>query len=266
MKRDGSGGGLAERRYGYAAELYRLVHRGNSGDRSFYSRACRDAASVLELGCGYGRLISALVPRAGGYVGVELDAGMLRLARQARAGLSPAVAKRVALVRGDMCGFTLARRFDRVVIPHSGLFCLGTDAQVLACLRRVRAHLELDGELIFDTYSADAFHRDGDPEDEAEDRWEWLTRVGDAERAYDVFERTRWQRELQRMTVRYRYTPVGGGRSRLGVIEHRYLLREQMLALLRRAGFRVLGRHGDFRGGRLLKGSELVVVRAARMR
>lgn len=258
MSRDEHGGG------GYPAELYRLVHRGSPADRAFYSRACRGASEVLELGCGYGRLMSALVPRAGRYLGLELDAGMLRLARRQRALLPDAVARRVELVRGNMRTFEFERRFDRVVIPHSGLFCLASNADVLACLRRVRRHLALDGELIFDTYSADAFHRDGDPDDAAEDRWEWLTRAGELPRSYDVFERTRWQQKPQRMTVRYRYTPVGGGRSRQGVIEHRYLLRAQMVALLKQAGLRVIARHGDFRGGRLLASSELIVVRARR--
>jgi tRNA G46 methylase TrmB len=43
-----------------AAELYRLTHRGNPGDVGFYRKLCSGVQSVLELGCGYGRLLAAL--------------------------------------------------------------------------------------------------------------------------------------------------------------------------------------------------------------
>jgi SAM-dependent methyltransferase len=239
-----------------------LLHRGNPGDTSFYAAHCRNSGAVLELGCGYGRLIPSLLPRRGRYVGLDIDAGLLRAARRRRSALPAETAARVVLTRGDMRAFRLRARFDRIVIAHSGLFCLPSDAAVLACLRCARAHLRPGGELILDTYAADAFHRDADPDDPDGERWQWLTQVAAGDTSYDVFERTRWRHAAQRMHVRYRYVPSDGSPPREGAIMHRYLLSGQLRDLLERAGFRVLARHGDFEGGRFRTRGDTLIVRA----
>jgi len=247
---------------GYDAELYALVHRGTPGDLSFYARACGGARAVLELGCGYGRLLPALADVAGSYVGLDCDAGLLRLARRARAALDEPARAKVKLRRGDMRAFRIPERFDRILIPHSGLFCLQRDADVLACLRCVRAHLQDGGELLLDSYAADGFHERSRPSDVSAETEEWLARVAMAAVEYDVYERSRWDRRRRHMTVTYRHVPVGGGRAREGVIDHRYLMSAQLRALLERAGFVVVEQSGGFRGQRLSRRSELMVVRA----
>ena len=49
--------------FSYDAELYELLHSGTPGDLAFYRKWCRGADNVLELGCGYGRVLCALSPR-----------------------------------------------------------------------------------------------------------------------------------------------------------------------------------------------------------
>jgi SAM-dependent methyltransferase len=250
----------------YEPELYQLVHRGSPGDLAFYAEACRGAGEVLELGCGYGRLLSTIAPLVASYWGLDRDAGLLRLARRRRARLRASVASRISLLRGDMRAFRFETRFDRILIPHSGLFCLGSDAEVLACLRCVRRHLSGAGELVIDSYSADAFHRDSRPSDLPDDHQEWVKRVTLANVQYDVYESSSWNRAAQRMTVTYHHVPRAGGRVREAVIEHRYLLRAQLYALLRRAGLAPLHSRGGFAGERFGRDSETLVVRARRPR
>jgi SAM-dependent methyltransferase len=238
------------------------VHRGTPGDQAFYARACRGARAVLELGCGYGRLLPALAGVVDSYVGLDCDAGLLRLARRERVALGEPACTGVKLRRGDMRAFSMRERFDRILIPHSGLFCLQRDADVLECLRCARSHLRDRGELVLDSYAADGFHECSRPSDRSAEAEEWLARVAVAAVQYDVYERSRWDRRRQRMTVSYRYVPDGPGRVREGVIEHRYLLGAQLRTLLERAGYVVVEQSGGFRGQRLSRGSELMVVRA----
>src|SRR5688572_33036529 len=106
---------------GYDPALYALVHRGNPGDRAFYELATAGAGSVLELGCGYGRLLPVLTQGGARYLGIDLDPGLLALARKARRALPEAQRARVTLRAEDMRSFRGAARFDRIVIPHSGL-------------------------------------------------------------------------------------------------------------------------------------------------
>lgn len=247
----------------YPPELYALVHRGVAGDRAFYVRACQGAQRVLELGCGYGRLIPALAGTGARYQGLELDPGLLRMARRVRRSLAPALRARVSLRHGDMRSFQFRARFDRILLPYSTLYCLQTERDVRRCLRCVREHLTEDGELILDAYAADRFHDALCPATMTGEQREFLTRVTGARVSYLVFERTRWIRRQQRFVVTYEYESERGELS-TGTIHHRYLLRADLQRLLTNAGFRITHLARDFEGGRYSKRSEHLVLRASR--
>ena len=228
-------------------ELYALAHRGTPGDVDFYLDACRGADPLLELGCGYGRLLLPLA-RAGHRVwGVEHDPGLLALARAAVAGQDRATRGRVTLLPADMRTLDLGQRFARVLIPFSGLYCLPDEAAQVRCLAGAARHLAPDGRLVLDAWPADDFHAHGDPADDERDdgpvvSLQWRGRL------WDVHERSRWERGAQRLDVRYEYRPRDGGAARADVLGHRYVLTRQMPALLEAAGLALIACHGDFHG------------------
>ena len=59
------------------AALYAAVHTGTPGDRELYASVCRGAATVLELGCGAGRLLPVLAGSDRTVVGIDLDTHLL---------------------------------------------------------------------------------------------------------------------------------------------------------------------------------------------
>ena len=241
----------------YAAALYELVHRGTAGDLSFYTRECADAQRVLELGCGYGRVLEALCTHAElELVGIDRDAGLLA---RARARLPT----RVRLRNDDMTRFELAARFDRILIPHSGVYCLGDDEACVACFRACARHLSPHGRLVFDAYGADLFHREQDPADYTDERLDPVVTVEHEGTVFDVFERSLWRREQQRLDVSYEYIPRGGGDAAIGRIAHHYLLLEQIAPLLERAGLHLLSLAGDWRGRPAELGDDMWVATAA---
>ena len=73
-----------------------------------------------------------------------------------------------------------------------------------------------------------------------------MVSVEHAGAAYDVFERSRWDRERQRLDVTYEYIPRGGGAALQGALAHRYLLGSQLEELLDRGGLRLVSMRGDF--------------------
>jgi SAM-dependent methyltransferase len=234
------------------AELYALTHRGNPGDVAFYRRACARAASVLELGCGSGRMLAGLARPGRRLVGLDRDAALLRLARRA-------LGSGAKLVRGDMRSFEFAERFERVLIPYSAFYCLLTKADALSCLRAVRRHLTTDGLLVFDAYAADGFHRAGGPEGEDVDQLFTLTY---RRRRYEVFEQSRWLRRRQQLDITYVYVDERGRRIEQA-LPQRYWLAEQVGPLLHQAGLELVTLRGDFRGRRYSAAkSELMVVTA----
>lgn len=249
----------------YPPELYAKLHLGNPGDLEFYRDQCRDAESILELGCGYGRVLEALCDGDRRLVvGLDLDRGLLGLA-QAR--LRTATACPIELVRGDMRRFGFDRKFDRILIPYSAIYCLLSIVDLHACLSNISEHLNPDGLLVFDAYSADAFHRpaakkrEGDASDETDEADE-VARIDHDGAIYHVIERTEWSPEEQRLDVVYLHEPRRGGTSIATRLEHRYLLSEQIAPLLESAGLRLLSLTGDYLGTQIRDDSEMLVATA----
>ncbi|MDP6977048.1 MAG: class I SAM-dependent methyltransferase [Myxococcota bacterium] len=236
------------------ADFYAALHTGTPGDIAYYQRACSDAGSVLELGCGYGRVLEALGESKAACVGMDRDLDLLRLA-----------ARRVesaGLVCGDMRRFAFARQFDRILLPYTGIYCLADDGEVVACFERVREHLAASGRFIFDAYCAEALHGSGegsetmqpDAPDTVEDSRETnddvcdddvaIVEVGDS--TYHVSEQSDWNPERQEFEVVYVYEPRSGGHSIASTIRHRYLLLDQIAPLLARAGLELVSLTSGF--------------------
>jgi SAM-dependent methyltransferase len=239
------------------ANLYALTHRGHVGDAAFYRKACRGVSSVLELGCGSGRILRVLAQRGRRVVGLERDDALRQLARRA-------VPEGVAVVGGDMRNFELGERFERILIPYSGFLCLLSRSDALQCLRSVRRHLTSRGRLILDAYAGDAFHQQASADAIGPDELEFVVAIEHSGQRWQVFEKSRWLKRRQRLDVTYVYQQHPG-KARLEVaIPQRYWLASQVPALLADAGLDLVSMHGDFDGGRYRsRSSELMVITAA---
>lgn len=95
--------------------------------------------SVLDAGCGTGRVAVELARRGLDVVGVDLDPSMLEVARTKAPDLT--------WVEGDLATVDLGRTFDAVVAAGNVMIFLapGTEAAVVANLAR---HLVLGGALL----------------------------------------------------------------------------------------------------------------------
>ncbi|MEW6152994.1 MAG: class I SAM-dependent methyltransferase [Actinomycetota bacterium] len=95
--------------------------------------------SVLDAGCGTGRVAIELARRGFDVVGVDLDPAMLDKAR--------AKAPALDWAQADLATVELGRRFDTVVLAGNVMIFVapGTEAQVVAALAR---HLEPGGALV----------------------------------------------------------------------------------------------------------------------
>jgi SAM-dependent methyltransferase len=226
---------------GYEPRLYAAVHDGTPGDLAFYRRVCADAGSVLELGCGYGRVLESLVGRVPRLVGLDCDPDLLALAAE-RLEDAP-----VDLVAADMRAFDLDARFERIIIPHSGLFCLLDDAALDACLRRVHRHLEPGGLLALDVYGTDGLDDDAEEDGtfESEDLV-FVKRIEIGPRRWDVYERSTWEPGRQRIDATYVHVPDDDGPPVEGVIRQRYLLPAQIEAAITRAKLEIIEMHSSF--------------------
>ncbi|MFE1126949.1 class I SAM-dependent DNA methyltransferase [Streptomyces albidoflavus] len=102
--------------------------------------------SVLDAGCGTGRVAVELARHGIEVVGVDLDASMLATARRLAPGL--------AWHRSDLAGLDLGRSFDVVVMAGNvPLFTApGTEAELVAGVAR---HVRPDGGRLVAGFSLD---------------------------------------------------------------------------------------------------------------
>ena len=138
----------------YQARFDALARSGTDvhGEATFVRRY--DPASVLDAGCGTGRVAIELARHGIDVVGVDVDASMLATARQ----LAPAL----SWVESDLAELDLGRTFDVVVLAGNVLLFTppGTEPAVVAgCARHahgvVIAGFQLDRAYGLDRYDAD---------------------------------------------------------------------------------------------------------------
>lgn len=135
------------------AAFYDYYSTGLEGDVDFYVAEARLAGStVLELGCGTGRILIPIAQAGVPIVGLDRSPSMLAIARGKVARLPAEVQGRIELVEGDMRSFDLDRRFDLILIPYRAFLHLLTPESQREALACIREHLTPGGRLVFNIF------------------------------------------------------------------------------------------------------------------
>lgn len=125
----------------YQARFDALAAAGTDvhGEATFVATIEPTPRTVLDAGCGTGRVAIELASRGFDVVGVDVDPGMLATARR--------VAPELAWVEADLAALDLGRTFDVVVMAGNVVHFVrrGTEAAVVA---RCAAHVAPGGALV----------------------------------------------------------------------------------------------------------------------
>jgi SAM-dependent methyltransferase len=140
---------MSERFYSDARLYDRLFPGGEPAVDFYRAEADRQGGCVLELGCGTGHKLIPIASDGHPCTGLELSSDMLTEAQ--RKADERALA--VEWVQGDMRDFDLGRTFDLVIIAANSLLHLHETADLLNCLRSVRAHLAPGARFVFDVFN-----------------------------------------------------------------------------------------------------------------
>ncbi len=119
-----------------------------AADLDYCRDLAKDARSVLDLGCGTGRVVAEL---AGGrdVVGVDPAEPMLDIARTRPGG------DEVSWVRADARSVRLEQKFDLVVLTGHAFQVFLTEQDQRAVLETIAAHLTPEGRFVFDSRNPD---------------------------------------------------------------------------------------------------------------
>ena len=134
------------------AAKYYDSNPGFLNDIPFYKRQIPSPdASILELGCGTGRVTLSLVPDCQYIQGIDLSPAMISICREklVKAGIPPT---RAQVMEGDISDFDAGRTFDFIIAPFRVLQNLETDQEVDGLFRCVRQHLAPQGTCILNVF------------------------------------------------------------------------------------------------------------------
>ena len=121
-------------------------------DITFYqARLPSSVATLLELGCGTGRVLLPLAAVCGFIHGIDRSQAMLaRCLQKLQAAAIPPTKARVEL--GDITDFALGRAFDLIIAPYRVFQLLETEVQIDGLFRCVRSHLAPRGTCILNVF------------------------------------------------------------------------------------------------------------------
>jgi SAM-dependent methyltransferase len=251
------------------AALYDFEYRRRRRDVSFYRELARRWAggggplSVLELGCGSGRVLAPLARDGHQVLGVDLSASMLARAAARVAKLPPRARARVRLLRADMRLLPLGRSagVPLVICPFNGLMHLYGRADVEAALREVRRVLAPGGRFAFDVLNPDLRWLTRDPKR----RWARTRFTHPATGEKLLYSTNQTYEPISQIAyIRIYYETRGerpaDRRTRVVRLAHRQFFPAELEGICTAAGFSIEDRWGGFAGEPLDGDSESQVV------
>jgi SAM-dependent methyltransferase len=234
--------------------------------RFYVDEAARSEGSVLELGCGTGRILLPIARDGHAIVGVDGSRAMLERCEARVRDEADEVRARITVHEGDVRDFDLGQRFALILAPFRVMQHLVSIDDQLRCLAAVARHLAPGGRFVFDVFNpslAALVSHDGS---EREDTPETRLPDGRAFRRMYRVSRVRWLDQVNETELIYYLSPSAGAPATRYVqgFDMRWYLREELTHLLARGGFRIQSIHGDFDRSPLVDGSRELVVSATR--
>jgi SAM-dependent methyltransferase len=245
------------------ARYYDHVYKRRREDARFYADlAEKSGGPVLELGVGTGRVALEIAQRGIDVLGVDRMPEMLARGKERLDRAPKTVRSRVALVRGDMTRLSLDRRFPLVIAPFNVFMHLYERADWERALAVAAAHLEKRGRLVFDVLMPMAHELARNPHKTY--RCRPVTRPED-DKTYTYGESFEYDPVTQIQLITMVFSRDDEPESYfITPLAHRQIFPAELEALLHYNGFRIVERHGDFKGGPLTSESDSQVVIAAR--
>jgi SAM-dependent methyltransferase len=236
--------------YKSIAELYdHVVPYRERKDVGFFVEAAKESGgSVLEVGCGTGRVLIPTARAGLAITGLDLSAHMLGVCQERLKTEPEDVRSRVRLVEADMRQFELSQAFRLITLPFRPFQHLTTVEDQLACLGCLRRHLAEDGRLILDIFNPmlESLVRTNFGE-EISDEPEFSMPDGrKVIRRHKVVSRDE-PNQVNYVELIYYVTHPDGRQERLvQAFPMRYLFRFEAEHLLARAGFEVEYLYADY--------------------
>jgi SAM-dependent methyltransferase len=212
---------------------------------AYAALADRFGGPVLDVGCGTGRVTFHLAGRGLRVVGVDFSPAMLDRARERAAhhDLDPA---RLAWVEADVTQLALEEDFGLAIFAYNGFMHLLRQADQIAALTRICAHLKPGGGLALDLPNPVEMFRADDVAGLVVERIFANPATGATVIQQSLASLDRAAQVMDLTWVYDNVEPDGSLRRDMVPLRLRYTFAPEMRLLLDRAGFQVEGLYGDY--------------------
>jgi SAM-dependent methyltransferase len=215
-------------------------------DVGFYVEEARGERSVLEIGCGTGRVLLPIARSGTIITGIDSSASMLTRCGDRVEEEPPEVRRRISLKQGDIRDFAFPDKFTLAIAPFRILQHLKAIDDQLTCLATVRRHLEPGGRFLFDVFNPFYALLVKDRSIEAEETAELELPDGRFMRRNYRIPRVRFVDQVNETELIY-YVRSGDTTERVvQSFEMRWYNKAELEHLLARAGFTVEAIYGGF--------------------
>lgn len=220
-------------------------------DHDFYKRIVEQAGGLaLDVACGAGRLLRRYLQAGLAVEGVDSSADMLAVCRQKATaeGLSP------VLYCQPMQALDLPKRYACIFVPCGSFTCVMGQENALEALRRFNRHLLPNGVLAFNAYCGEweeVYCKNPEPAPAYPTAWRpHVVKELGGERRLVVERRTTGVDPVEQVVSEQRRYRLYNGEDLLQEEAHagqnHWYFRNEMLLLLRLAGFEDVQVKGDY--------------------
>ncbi|MFW5952701.1 MAG: class I SAM-dependent methyltransferase [Candidatus Natronoplasma sp.] len=207
-------------------------------DIPFYKKQVKKYGdSVLELGCGTGRITIPIANEGYDITGLDLSKKQLeRGKKKAEAnGLD------IGWINGDMRNFSLDKKFNLIFTPFNTIHHVLTLEYMEKMLENVKNHLNPDGRFIVEFFNPDLDILNRDPT-EVHDVIEYEDPEGKGK--VKITESTDYEKAKQLMHLTWYYSHDGSKKEREWTI--RVWFPKEVDAIMKYNGFKIEHKYGDF--------------------
>jgi SAM-dependent methyltransferase len=145
---------MSDNLYLNSAELYDLCDCDNitSIDLEFYLRMIPIEATVLEIGCGTGRISIPLCERGNNVSGLDLSKPMLDVFKD-KIEQNSNIRDKIKLYQHNMMDFDLEQKFDCIIFPFRSFQALTSDYDRHRCLSVIKKHMNEESRVIITLFN-----------------------------------------------------------------------------------------------------------------
>lgn len=230
-------------------------------DIPFYMEHIPSAqSSILELGCGTGRVLTQLIDHCASIHGIDNSGAMTDICRKKiqKTGID---IDKVKIVTGDITDFHMDYSYDLIIAPYHVFQNLETDDQTNGLFECIRKHLNSDGTCILNVFQPWPVNRIKENWGKKTEGFCWKIPY---EKGYVTCHERKEHFDSQRLILYpesiYRYYIEG---ALIETVTQKICMRlyypDQFITLIKEIGFSIIDCWGGYEGEPYGKGNELIV-------